>query len=404
MKKMTAVLLAAVMAFSLAACGGEDTDGTTAAETEESSSTDETEAAAEEPEYFSAFNLDNLSDYVQLGEYKGIEVTAQDTTVTDEDVETELQSQVENATPIYEEITEGTVADGDVVNIDYEGTLDGVAFDGGTDTDFNLTIGSGQFIDGFEDGLIGKNIGDTVELNLTFPEDYTVNSDLAGQAVVFTVTINYVQGAEIPQELNDEFVQRVTDGTYTTVDDYRAYVRSDLETTKAQEAEDTMVNDAWTQIMENATYPNEATDLVNYIHDNEMYNFEASLSMYGMDKDSYLEMMGVTEEELEADLMDYSRNAAQSQLLIRAIVEAEGMDEMSDEEYQSRCETLAEELGLTADTMTGNYPEQMIRDAIYQDMVQEFLLQNIVQVEGESAEETTAAGDTTAAETTAAAE
>ena len=199
MKKMTAVLLAAVMAFSLAACGGEDTDGTTAAETEESSSTDETEAAAEEPEYFSAFNLDNLSDYVQLGEYKGIEVTAQDTTVTDEDVETELQSQVENATPIYEEITEGTVADGDVVNIDYEGTLDGVAFDGGTDTDFNLTIGSGQFIDGFEDGLIGKNIGDTVELNLTFPEDYTVNSDLAGQDVVFTVTINYVQGEEIPQ-------------------------------------------------------------------------------------------------------------------------------------------------------------------------------------------------------------
>ena len=221
MKKMTAVLLAAVMAFSLAACGGEDTDGTTAAETEESSSTDETEAAAEEPEYFSAFNLDNLSDYVQLGEYKGIEVTAQDTTVTDEDVETELQSQVENATPIYEEITEGTVADGDVVNIDYEGTLDGVAFDGGTDTDFNLTIGSGQFIDGFEDGLIGKNIGDTVELNLTFPEDYTTNSDLAGQDVVFTVTINYVQGEEIPQELNDEFVQRVTDGTYTTVDEYR---------------------------------------------------------------------------------------------------------------------------------------------------------------------------------------
>ena len=402
MKKMTAVLLAAVMAFSLAACGGEDTDGTTAAETEESSSTDETEAAAEEPEYFSAFNLDNLSDYVQLGEYKGIEVTAQDTTVTDEDVETELQSQVENATPIYEEITEGTVADGDVVNIDYEGTLDGVAFDGGTDTDFNLTIGSGQFIDGFEDGLIGKNIGDTVELNLTFPEDYTVNSDLAGQAVVFTVTINYVQGAEIPQELNDEFVQRVTDGTYTTVDDYRAYVRSDLETTKAQEAEDTMVNDAWTQIMENATYPNEATDLVNYIHDNEMYNFEASLSMYGMDKDSYLEMMGVTEEELEADLMDYSQNAARSRLLIRAIVEAEGMDEISDEEYQSGCETLAEQLGVTADTLSSYYSEQAIRDIIYQDRVREFLLQNIVQVEGESAEETTAAGDTTAAETTAA--
>ena len=404
MKKMTAVLLAAVMAFSLAACGGEDTDGTTAAETEESSSTDETEAAAEEPEYFSAFNLDNLSDYVQLGEYKGIEVTAQDTTVTDEDVETELQSQVENATPIYEEITEGTVADGDVVNIDYEGTLDGVAFDGGTDTDFNLTIGSGQFIDGFEDGLIGKNIGDTVELNLTFPEDYTVNSDLAGQDVVFTVTINYVQGAEIPQELNDEFVQRVTDGTYTTVDEYRAYVRSDLETTKVQEAESTMVNDAWAQIMENATYPNEATDLINYIHDNEMYNFEASLSMYGMDKASYLEAVGITEEDLEADLMDYSQNAARSQLLIRAIVEAEGMDGISDEEYQSRCETLAEELGLTADTLTSNYPEQMIRDAVYQDMVQEFLLQNIVQVEGESAEETTAAGDTTAAETTAAAE
>ena len=101
--------------------------------------------------------------------------------------------------------------------------------------------------------------------------------------------------------------------------------------------------------------------------------------------------------------MDSSQNAARSQLLIRAIVEAEGMDGISDEEYQSRCETLAEELGLTADTMTSNYPEQMIRDAVYQDMVQEFLLQNIVQVEGESTEETTAS-ETTAAETTAAAE
>ena len=201
MKKWLTALLAAAMVLSLAACGkdgGEETAAESTTAAEETESAQESESAAEEAEepsdYVSAFDLGDINEYVELGEYKNIRVTAQDTEVTDEEVEEELNSQVENSVPDYEKITEGTVAEGDVANIDFVGRMDGEEFDGGSGEDFNLTIGSGQFIEGFESGLIGKNIGETVVLDLSFPEDYSkTKPELNGKPVEFTVTINYVQ-------------------------------------------------------------------------------------------------------------------------------------------------------------------------------------------------------------------
>lgn len=394
MKKITAILLAAVMVCSMTACGSKKSDETTTASetgTIEAAETSGQEDAEAEPEYFSAFDLEDLSQYIVLGEYKGIEVAAQDLTVTDEEVETELQSQVENAVPIYEEIEEGTVKEGDVVNIDYVGKMDGVPFEGGTDTDFNLTIGSGQFIDGFEDGLIGKNIGDTVDLDLTFPDPYSPNPDYSGKASVFTVTINYVQGEELVQELNDEFVQRVSDEC-KTVDEYREYVRKDLEASKAATAENTIINEAWEKAMANATYPNEAEKLITFIHDDQLYQLRSSLSMYGMNMQDYLDTMGITEEQMESDLMEYAKGYAKSQLLICAIVKAENM-EMTEEEYQSELEALAESVGTTADSLLSAYPGQMLKDVIYQTKVQNLVKESVIEVEGleSETEETTAA-------------
>ncbi|MCD2492295.1 trigger factor [Lacrimispora sp. NSJ-141] len=396
MKKGIAVLLCAAMVLSMAACGNKKSEEKTTAAGEEttagenSGGSEETTAATTEmPEYVSAFDLGDISEYVELGEYKGIEVAAQNTEVTDEEVEAELQAQVENATPLYEEIKEGTVKDGDVVNIDFVGKIDGVAFDGGSGTGTNLTIGSGQFIEGFESGLVGKNIGETVELNLTFPEDYSKkNTDLNGKAVVFTVTINYVQGEEIPQELNDEFVQRISD-EFKTVDEYRAYVRSDLESNRKTEARNNKINEAWEKVMNNATFKKDAEELITYIHDSQLAQFKNSLAMYGMELETYLSSMEKTEEEFMSELQEAAESSAKSQVLVRAVVEKENM-ELTDEEYQEGCEKLAEENGYTLETLQSSYSEKLLMDILLESRIQDFLEQNVVEVENAgSTEETT---------------
>lgn len=157
-------------------------------------------------------------DYVKLSEYKGVAVTQAQPEVTDVERDTYIDS-------LLCKNPDRAVMEGDTVNIDYVGTLDGVAFDGGTASGYDLTIGSGQFIDGFEEGLIGTNIGDTVDLNLTFPEEYH-SEEMAGKSVVFTVTVNSITAAE-PQELNDANVQRLDMGL-NTVDELKQYVYDEL--------------------------------------------------------------------------------------------------------------------------------------------------------------------------------
>lgn len=391
-KRGLAAALGLLMACSMAACGGKgDIETTQAPEsvnvTEAESEPQETEGtptgerviAPEMPEYVSAFDLGDISEYVELGEYRGIEVTAMDTEVTDEDVEAELKAQVENAAPAYEEVTEGTVAEGDVANIDFEGKMDGEVFQGGTGSDFNLTIGSGQFISGFEEGLVGKRIGDTVVLDLSFPEDYPPNPDFAGKPVEFTVKINYVQGDEISNELNDAFVERTTNGQYGTVDEYRAYMKKEMSESRVEDARVGKINGAWEKVEANATFKKEAEELIQYNYDSQLYQVESMVSAYGMTIEEYVSAMGTTQEQFEKDIREYAEQSARWQLLVRAIVEAEGL-EPTDEEYASGLERLAGETGSTAEALKSNYTEIMLRDILRQEAVQDFLEETAVEV------------------------
>lgn len=174
------------------------------------------------------------SNYVKLGEYKGIEVTEADPVVNDEEKEAYI-SYLLKMNP------DRGVIEGDTVNIDYTGTKDGTAFDGGTASGTNLTIGSGQFIEGFEEGLIGAKTGDTLELNLTFPEDYQ-SAELAGQDVVFSVTVNSIMAQE-EQELTDEYVKGLAITDVNTVDEFNQYV-SDMMMAQAQQTYDNNVETA----------------------------------------------------------------------------------------------------------------------------------------------------------------
>ena len=162
------------------------------------------------------------NDYVTITKYKDVEIDKVDAdAVSDNDVEAQINSVLQSKSTTTE-VTDRAAQTGDTVTIDYEGKKDGVAFDGGTATDAQLTLGSGQFIDGFEDGVVGHNIGDTFDLDLTFPENYG-NEDLAGQAVVFTVTLKGISQTDVP-ELTDEFVQSVSD-TSKTVEEYKKEIK-----------------------------------------------------------------------------------------------------------------------------------------------------------------------------------
>ena len=224
MKKLT---MMALLACCVAAAG---TAQTMAAETEADIISNETEAdiisaetEAETEEEPLLAPVYEISDYLEIDDedYKGLSIeVAPPVQVTEDEIQAYMTSEVE-AADLYEETTEGVVEMGDLVNIDYVGTKDGEAFDGGTADNYDLEIGSGSFIDGFEEGLVGQEIGDTVELPLTFPEDYW-NEDLAGAEVVFTVTLNAIK--ELP-ELTDEIAKKVSGGEYDTLEAYKESVR-----------------------------------------------------------------------------------------------------------------------------------------------------------------------------------
>ena len=236
-RKIVATLLATVMAMSVfTGCGSKDKDNEETKSTTMGDSTttgDSTTAGSAETTI--SVSLDNLTegepeikdvtietDNIIVGQYKGVEIEKVEVeAVTDEDIEDALNELVDEYTTT-EDVTDRTdVQDGDIANIDYVGKIDGVEFEGGADEGFDLEIGSGTFIDGFEEGLIGAKVGDTVDVKVTFPDPYENNTDLSGKEAVFTVTVNSIQ-AEVVPELTDAFVAENTD--YTTIEEYRVIV------------------------------------------------------------------------------------------------------------------------------------------------------------------------------------
>lgn len=308
-----------------------------------------------------------------LGEYKGLKVQI-DLTASEDEIEEELNSAISQA-DVMEEITEGTVAEGDIVSIDYEGKLDGEAFDGGTAKDYDLEIGSGSFIDGFEDGLIGVNVGDTVDLNLTFPENY-FSEDLAGQEVVFTVTVHAIK--RMP-ELTDELVSTMTDGEYTTVDDYKASIRASLEEEKAGQRDAMIMSELFTQVAANTTINEYPEVMVDYgVQEMNDYYVDMAES-FSMEFADFLSMyLGMTEEEFNEQVVLAVQQNLQQEMYLKAIAETEGI-ELTEEEYEAGCEKYAETYGMeSAEELVENYGESVVRLSLLQEKVLEFLKESAV--------------------------
>ena len=336
----------------------ESASGTETGSEAESETESETEIkVADLPEY-------DASEYVTLGEYKGLTVEVSPVEVTDEQVMDQIASETKQT------LTEGTVESGDTVNIDYVGKIDGEEFDGGSAEGYDLEIGSCTFIDGFEDGIIGMQVGETKDLELKFPEEYH-SEDLAGKDVVFTVTVNSI--SRVP-ELTDEVADSIVEGM--TAEAYQESVRQDLED-QAKESQKTEAEQKLLQaVYDNATINGYPEENLQYTMKRATDYYEWLASMYGMSLDDYLTNYGMTQDEFKEQLQPVAEEALGEEMTLLAIAKEENI-EVSDQEYQDGLARYAETQGLDDPSkLEESYGENYIRNSLLQEKVLEFLYEN----------------------------
>ena len=337
-KKIFAVLLCLVMVVGcLAGCNNdkqnttEPTEGTT---NTEPSTEATTPGNTETQKLSSTLNLStDVSKYVTLGDYKGVEYVLNTWSVTDEDV----QKQLETAFPEYPQIKEGTTKDGDNVNITFIGYVDGKEDPNCTYDDeggYSLTLGSGAMIDGFESGIVGKEIGKEFELKLKFPDDY--HEDYKGKDVTFKITVNYVTGAVVYPEVTDALVKEKTNDQYKTVAEYKEYLKKSLEENAKTEADNKNVTNVMDAILKNATFKELPQEEIDFYNSYVLSQNQSYANMFGMTLDEWLStMMGTSVEKFEEYNKEAAENYVKNKLVLIAICQAEDKN-LTDEEFDER--------------------------------------------------------------------
>ena len=345
-------------------------------------------------------------DNLKLGTYTGLTYSAVLKEVTEEDI----QQEIDDTLQFYaesEHLMEGTAAEGDTVNVDYKGTVDGEAFDGGTDTDTELTLGSGMFLEEFEKGVIGMKPGETKDVPVTFPEDY-FSEELAGKEASFAITLNYICGEEIIPEFTDEFVSEnfEVSGTEEYLENVRKQLEEDAETAFEEERE--------TQVMEalNAAYEVSEVDeeLVKKDVDSAVETYKSYAAMYGMEYEDFLSQYGIDAAAFEEELSTSARAFEGQKLALKKIAELEGI-EASDEDVEAYLAETAEQYNYesvealkTEMTEQGFDPIEDMREDVLMNKVRQWLIEHAVYVEAPEAEEAEAVEEEAADEAEAAEE
>lgn len=264
---------------------------------------------------------------VELGEYKGIEVEKVESTVTDEEVEAELNKVVESNARLIS-VEDKPIKDGDTVIINFEGFIDGQAFEGGKAENYELVIGSKSFIDTFEEQLIGKNLNEDVEVNVTFPEKYQ-KEELADKPALFKVKIVEIKEKELPA-VDDEFAMDVSE--FDTLAEYKQDLKEKLTKTKSEKAKTELENNLISKIVENAEVEIPEIMVKNRIV-NLMKNYEMSLRYQGLDLEKYLQIMGTTMEQFRDQFKEKAKMDIKSQLVLEKISKIEDI-QVTDEEVE----------------------------------------------------------------------
>lgn len=317
-----------------------------------------------EPVVFTA--LVTTRPEVKLGEYKGIEVDKIDYTVSDEDVENDIKAtQMKNARLIT--VDDRAVKTGDITVIDFEGSVDGVPFDGGKGEDYDLEIGSGTFIPGFEDQLVGANTGDLVDVKVTFPEEYHAEN-LAGKDAVFKVTVKEIKERELP-ELNDDFADEVSE--FSTLDEFKADVRKKLEETAQNRAQVETENAVIAKVIENAEFDIPEAMIEANI-DNLVNDFAQRLTYQGLDVDTYLKYTGMSMEALRTNFKPEAERKISGSLVLTAVKNAEGI-ETGEEELELHLVDMAKKYNMELDKL-----KELLGDAEKENIKSDLAIQKTI--------------------------
>ena len=320
-----------------------------------------------------------LKPEVKLGKYKGVEIEKLEAPkVSEEDIEKELKRQ-QDANAKIVDVTDRPVQNGDMIKLDFAGTVDGEAFEGGKAENYDLTIGSGSFIPGFEDQLVGMNIGEEKDVNVTFPEDYG-QKDLAGKAAVFACKVNAIKEKKLP-ELNDEFADEVSE--FSTLDEYKKDIEKNLlvraeeqyKQTKENAAVAAAVADADIEIPD-AMLETQAESLVN--------EFAQNLQMQGMNIDMYLQYTGLQKDQLVEQFKPQAKTRIQNSLVLEAVAKAENI-EASDEDLAAEYEKMAAQYNMPVDNIKKVFGES---EQYKDDMKKDIALRKAAELIAANAKET----------------
>ena len=309
---------------------------------------------------------------VTLGEYKGLEVEAEDATVTEEDVNAEIE-RVANRNARMVEVTDRSAQMDDILTIDFEGFMDGVAFAGGKGENHDLKLGSHSFIDTFEDQLVGKNVGDECEVNVTFPAEYH-QKDLAGKPAMFKVAVKAIKFNEVP-EINDEFVKEVSE--FDTLDEYKADTKKTLEERKAKQVEESRKAKLLSKVVETSTMDMPEPMVLEQC-DQMINNFAQTLRYQGMDMQKYMEMTGSTIDTMRQSVRSEAERRLKESLVLEAIAKAENL-EATDEDVEKELETMASMYGMEVDKLKAAVTEaetESIKGELKTKKAMEFIAEN----------------------------
>lgn len=316
-----------------------------------------------------------LKPEVTLGKYKGVEVEKADTTVTEEEVNAAIDKEREsNARTIS--IEDRAVKDGDMTVLDFEGFVDGVAFEGGKGENYPLTIGSNTFIPGFEEQLIGAELNKETEVNVTFPEDYQA-AELAGKPAVFKCTIKEIKEKQLP-ELDDEFASEVSE--FDTLAEYKEDVKKNLTEKKEAEAKNAKEDKVVDAIIEDAKM--DIPEAMIATQQRQMADdFAQRIQMQGISIDQYFQFTGLTREAFLEQMKPQAEKRIKSRLVLEAVAKAENM-EASEEEYKAEIKRMAEAYQMEEDKLTemiGSFEEKSIKEDLCIKKAVDFVVENAVE-------------------------
>ena len=355
---------------------------------ESSSSTSSNSTAANQDDGIPVADEEDILKCIELGEYKGLKLEKTITPVTDQEVEDTITSNYSNTT-----IEDEPCQEGDTVFIEYVGKMDGKEFEGGSSSGTSIMLGSSGYIDGFDDGVIGMKAGETKDLNLTFPDPYENNKDLSGKPVVFTVTVNNISRPF--SELTEDWVKQYTE--YSSIEEYRKGMKKEVEDQAAVSDESALKTATWNQIVESCTVKQYQQSEIDSARTEMEEWITQYAQMMGTDLEGYKQQSGMTDEEFEAEMQSGAKATAKSRMIMKAIVEIEGLSK-DDQEYKDILAKTAKEYKMTEEELIEQNGQEQVDQYVESERVMKRILDSatITEVPAEAKDDGAATSSSSA--------